>query len=196
MCMALVCFVWFWFNSMFLLGIGWYDTVIISCLVSNKYIWLYSSGFSISWYGYTYHVILCIGQLHRITVYRTGFLVCTAVVLRVIMCFFLLIIEGVLFHHDSCDYYWDFMAILYILNMFQLSVVVLVLQMCISLDISILDIPMEYLFEHVTLRLLYVMFRFSTRIFCGGVPSLQLIVVAMFGAVDKPLASCMFVHFF
>ena len=32
----------------------------------------YSSGFSILWYGYRYHVTLCINQLHPITVYRTG----------------------------------------------------------------------------------------------------------------------------
>ena len=31
---------------------------------------LYSAGFSISWYGYKYHMTLCIGQLHPITVYR------------------------------------------------------------------------------------------------------------------------------
>ena len=33
---------------------------------------LYSSVFSMSWYGYRYHVTLCIGQQHSITVYRTG----------------------------------------------------------------------------------------------------------------------------
>ena len=33
---------------------------------------LYSSEFSISQYGYRYHVSSCIGQLHLITVHRTG----------------------------------------------------------------------------------------------------------------------------
>ena len=32
---------------------------------------LYSSGFFMLWYGYKYHVTLCIGQLHPITVSRT-----------------------------------------------------------------------------------------------------------------------------
>ena len=34
---------------------------------------LYTSGFSISWYGYRYHVTLSIGELHPTTVYRTVF---------------------------------------------------------------------------------------------------------------------------
>ena len=52
--------------------VGWYDTVIVSCLVSNVH-FSYSSAFSIS-YGYRYHMTLCIGQQHPITVYRTVFL--------------------------------------------------------------------------------------------------------------------------
>ena len=46
----------------------------------------YSSGFSISQYGYKCHVTLCIGQLHPITVYMTVFWVCVVLVLSGIMC--------------------------------------------------------------------------------------------------------------
>ena len=50
---------------------------------------LNSSGFSILWYGYKYHATLSNGPLHPITFfYRTRFLVCVALVLRVIMCSF------------------------------------------------------------------------------------------------------------
>ena len=55
---------------------------------------------------------LCIGQVHPITVYRTGFWVFAVLVLSVIMCSFYYFFDRVLFHHDfhhdSCDYYWDF----------------------------------------------------------------------------------------
>ena len=44
-----------------------------SLLIGFKYIYqLYSSRYSILWYGYRYHMTLCIGQLDPITVYRTG----------------------------------------------------------------------------------------------------------------------------
>ena len=49
---------------------------------------LYDSAFSISWYGYRYHVTLCIGQLHSSTMCSTGFGVCVVLVLSVIMCSF------------------------------------------------------------------------------------------------------------
>ena len=52
-----------------------------------------------------------------------------------------------------------------------------------------------YLFEHVTLGLLYIMSRFCTRIFYRGVPDLEMIVLSVFGAVDLPLASYMLVYF-
>ena len=42
----------------------------------------------ISSYGYRYHVTLCIGHLHPITVYKTGFWVCIVLVTSVIMCSF------------------------------------------------------------------------------------------------------------
>ena len=70
---------------------------------------LYSSVFFISWYGYKYHVTLCIGQLHPITFYRNGFGVCIDLVLSVTRCSFYYFLDRILFHHDfhhdSCDYY-------------------------------------------------------------------------------------------
>ena len=67
------CWVWPWWC------VGWHDTVILSCLLSNLH--LSCSGFSESWYGYRYHLPLCIGQLHPITVYRTVFWVRVVLVL-------------------------------------------------------------------------------------------------------------------
>ena len=43
-------------------------------------------------------------------------------------------------------------------------------QMHTALDVPPLDILLEYWIEHVTFRLLYVMFTFPTRIFYSGVP--------------------------
>ena len=58
-----------------------------------------------------------------------------------------------------------------------------------------LDILLEYWIEHVTFGFIYVMFASPTRIFYREFYALQLIVLAAFGAVDCPLASCMLVHF-
>ena len=67
--------------------IGWFGTVCY-CFLSGFYcvFQLYSSVFSISWYGYRYHVTWYIGQQHPITVYRTDFWVSAAQVLSVIRC--------------------------------------------------------------------------------------------------------------
>ena len=75
------------------------------------YFQLYSI-FSISEYGYRYHVTLYIGQQHPSTVYRTGFWVCTVLVLSAICCTCYYFLDIILFHHDfhhdSRDYHWDF----------------------------------------------------------------------------------------
>ena len=66
--------------------------------------------------GYRYHVTLCIGQPHPITVYGTGFGVCVVLVLSVIsiiLIFIMIIVTIVVI----------FMAILYFFNyIFTLSV--------------------------------------------------------------------------
>ena len=69
--------------------VGWWDIVIISCLVSTVYFncifQLYISGFSVLLHGSRYHVTLCIGQFHPITVYRTGFGVSALLLLSVVI---------------------------------------------------------------------------------------------------------------
>ena len=91
------------------------------------YIQLYSPVFSISEYGYRYHVALYIGSQHPITVYRTGFGVCVVLVLSVIRCFCYYSFDRILFHndfhHNSCDYHWDFCGhcLLFWTTLFRLS---------------------------------------------------------------------------
>ena len=51
-----------------------------------------------------------------------------------------------------------------------LKIIVLVMQMRTSLMFPPLDMCFECWFEHVTFRLLYVIFRFSTGVFYKGVP--------------------------
>ena len=50
--------------------------------------------------------------------------------------------------------------------------------------------------ELVTLEILCVKVKFSVIIFCRGVPGLQLIILAVFGAVELPSVSCTLVHIF
>ena len=73
---------------------------------------LYSSAFSISWYRYRNHVTLRIGEQYPITVYKAVFGVCVVLELSVIRCFCYYFLERIIFHHgfhhDSCDYHWDF----------------------------------------------------------------------------------------
>ena len=57
-----------------------------------------------------------------------------------------------------------------------------------------LDILFEYWIEHVTFGHVYAMFGFSIWIFYREFQALQLIVSAVIGDVDEPLASCMSVH--
>ena len=45
------------------------------------------------------------GQLHRSTIYRTGFGECVVLVLNVIVCPCYLFLDIVLFHDDRCDMY-------------------------------------------------------------------------------------------
>ena len=120
---------------------------------------------------------LCIGQLHPITIYRTGFWMFIVLVLSVIRYSFYYFLNRILFypnfHHDSFDYYWDFTAIIYFLNYtFRLSVTKYFsfckcATPCLFLP---LDILLEYWIEKVTFGFLYVMFAFLTRISYKGVP--------------------------
>ena len=58
-----------------------------------------------------------------------------------------------------------------------------------------LDIPFEYWIEHIAFVLLYIMHRLFIMIFYRGVQALQLIVLAVFGAVDLLLTPCILVQF-
>ena len=93
--------------------IGWFDTVWFQVRFQ-----MYGPLFSMSLYGSKYHVTVYIGQQHPITVYRT-FLVCVVLVLNVIRCSCHYFLGRILFHHDfhhdSCDYHLDLMAINYLL---------------------------------------------------------------------------------
>ena len=134
---------------------------------------MYSSGFSVLWYEYRYHVPLCIGQLHTNTVYRTGFWGGCFSHVECHYVYLLLILDRVLFHHNNCDYYWD----LYGQAFFNYT-----LSLSLTRQFSFckcappwmfppLDIPFEYWIEHVTFWLRYVRFRFSTEIFYKRVPT-------------------------
>ena len=98
-------------------------------------------------------------------------LVLASTLFSFIMCSFYYSLDRA--QHSSCDYYWDFYSQYFY---FELQVkafwnkVVLVLQTCTSLNVSTLDISFEFWIEYVTFGLLYVMFRFSTRIVYRGVP--------------------------
>ena len=95
--------------------IGWFDTVIVSCLVSNEH-------FSCIVQYFLYHDMdigtmwHCIGQQRPITVYRTGFCVCFVLVLNVIRCSCYYFLDIILFHHGGCGHHLGFMAIHYFLD--------------------------------------------------------------------------------
>ena len=112
-----------------------------------------------------------------ITVYRTVFWVCAVLVLSVIMCSYYCFLDIILFHHDfhhdSCDYHWDFYghSLLFELH-FRLS---LPNQFwfckCTTPWMFLpLGILLEYWIAHVSFGLLYVVFTFPTRIFYRVVP--------------------------
>ena len=92
----------------------------------------------------------------------------THVTISLIELYFIMI-----FHHDSCDYHWDFYGhpLRFELH-FRLSVTKLFwfCKCTTSWMFPPLDILFEYWIEHVTFGLLCVMFTFPTRIFYRGVP--------------------------
>ena len=157
------------------------------------YFQLYSSVFYISLYGYRYHVTLYIGQQHSTTVYRTGFWMCVVMVLSVIRCFCYFLFDRILFnhhfHHNSCDYHWDFMSIHnflnYILGFLYLSSYSSAnaqLPGCFRpwtfpLNIGLNMLPLDSFMSYLHTLLGYPTWEFQ---------ALQLIVLAAFGAVDWP----------
>ena len=138
---------------------------------------LYSSVFSIAWYGYRYHVTLYIGQQLPRTVF---FWVCFVLVLSSTRCSCYYFLDRIVFHHDfhhdSCDYYdyyWEFYghSLLFKLH-FRLSVTkwFWFCKCTTPRMFPPVDFLLEYWIEHVTFRPLCVMFTFPTRIFYRGVP--------------------------
>ena len=165
--------------------VGWYNVVILSCLVSNEYF-----NFIVQVYRYHYVdigtmcVTLCIGRLCPITVYRAVLGVCVVLVLSVIMCSFYWFLDR---NHVSRDYYRDFMAILFIMNYaFKLSVAKYIwfCKCAPPWMFPPLDIPFGYWTEHVTFGFLCVMFRFSIGLFYNGVPGFGTDCPTVFGAVN------------
>ena len=158
---------------------------------------LCSSVFSMSCCGHRRHVTLRIDQQHPITVYRTGFWVFVVLVLSVIRCSCSYFLDISLFHHDfhhdSCNYYCDFMAIHYFSNTLKTlsNQEVLVLQMRNSLEVSAPGHSPSILDWTCYLRTPFISCLHSLLIYSiGEFQALQLIVLAAFGA------SCMLVHFF
>ena len=115
------CFLSIW-NELFLIAIYiprigvamtmcWIRWYCYSFMLAFKCMFLlYSSGVSISWYGYGYRVTLCVGRLGPIMVYRTGLSVCVFSGVVCHFCSFHCFLDRVLFHRDGCDHHWDFYA--------------------------------------------------------------------------------------
>ena len=115
---------------------------------------------------------------HHCKADRTGFWVCVVLVLNVIRCSCHYFLDIILFHHDfhhdSCDYHWDFMAINYLL-IYTLGFLYISSSGSANAQLPGCFRPwtfsfLEYWIEHVSFGLLYVMFTFPTRIFYRGVP--------------------------
>ena len=139
----------------------------------------------------TNHVILYIGQQYLITVYRTGFGVCAVLVLSVIRCSCYYFLDRIIFHHDfhhaSCDYHLDFyghsLLLNYILGFLYLSSygsanAQLPGWFCpwtFPLNIGLNMLPLDSF-----MSCLHSLLGYST----GEFQALQLIVLAVFGAVD------------
>ena len=131
---------------------------------------LYNVWFTVLKYGYRNHVwnhcVSCIqSQSTWLFLYAFLWFVCNYVILLILR-------YRVLFHHDGCDYHWHSIHFDLHIHIWAFwEYIFLVLQVPHSpLMFLPMDVLFEYWIEHVTFRLLYVMFRFPTRIFNRGVP--------------------------
>ena len=164
-------------NKLFLRGIYTKSWSGLARVLDDLILLLFPVWFFISWYGYRYHLTLCTGQRHTITVYRT--------VLGCVLLWCWLstgapvtvsLIEWY-FHHDFHDYSYDCYGFLWpfflLLKLhFRLSQTKL-FSFCKCTALCMfppLYILFEYWNENVTSGLLYVMFTFPTRIFYSGFP--------------------------
>ena len=123
--------------------------------------------------------------------YRTGFLLYVALVLNVTRCSCHYFLDRILFHHDfhhdSCDYHWDFMAInyllIYILGFLYMSSsgsANAQLPGCFCPWTFALNIGLNMFPLDSFMSCLHSLLRYST----GEFQALQLIVLAAFDAVD------------
>ena len=157
--------------------IRWFDTVIVSCLVSSVH-------FSCI-VQYSLYDNMDIGTMWHCTLVSSTpsqsiglfFGVCVVLTLSVIRCSCYYFLDRILFHHDfhhdSCDYHWDFYGHSLLFELHSRLSVAKEFWFCKCTTpwmFPPLDILLEYLIEHVTFGDLNVMFTFLTRIFYRGVP--------------------------
>ena len=164
----------------------WHDNVILCFLVSNVY-------FNYIVQNSLYHNMDKGTMWHCALVSCTPsqsvrlFFVCVVLVLSVIMCSFYLFLDRVLFHHDSCDYHWDFYGHHFHSELhFRLS-------KASSSGTANAHLPGYFRPWTLPLNIGLNMLHSDTFISCldslvgystGEFLSLQLIVLAVFGAVD------------
>ena len=107
---------------------------------------------------------------------RTGFWVYVVLMLNVIRYSCHYFLDRILFHHDvhhdSCDYHWDFYGHVLPFHLYFRLPLHKWFWFCKCTTPWMflpLDILLEFLIEHVSFGLLYVMFTFPARIFYRGV---------------------------
>ena len=122
---------------------------------------------------------LYIVQQHSITVHRTVFWVCVFLVLIVIRCSCYYLLDLILFHHDyhhdSCDYQWNFYCHSLLFEIHLRLSVTKYFWLCKCATTCIfppLDIPLEYWIEHIPTPLCHVHIPYwdILEIFYRGVP--------------------------
>ena len=147
---------------------------------------------------------LCIGQMHRIPVYRTVFGVCAVLVLlSVIMCCFHCFLDRDLFHHYFHHDRWGVTIIGIFIATFSFWTTRLGFPGLSISGSSIAQLPGRFRSWTFSLNIGLNMLTSDSFMSClhsllgystGEFQDLQLIVLAAFNAVDQPFASWMLVH--
>ena len=161
-----------------MISILWYSILILCglrCVFSCVFQYSLCHGMDIG----TCDIVLWSAAPHNRIANRTGFWVYAVLVLNVIRYSCHYFLDRILFHHDfhhdSCDYHWDFYGhwlpfdLHFRLPLHKYSWFCKCTTPWMFLPP---DILLEYWIEHVSFGLLYVMFTFPTRIFYRGVPCL------------------------
>ena len=169
---------------------GWHDTLILSCLFSNVYfncIVLYS----------LYHNMDIDTMSHFALVSCT---LSTSIGLvfgcALFWCYVHYVFPLLILWYSSISS-WD-VTVIAILSILKYTFILFMVGWSLSYKCRMfppLDTPLNIGWNKLTsepfMSCLYSLLGYSTR----KLQALQLIVLAMFGAVDYPLASCMLVHF-